>query len=90
WLVSCKCEVKIVAEVDVLEVIGEFDVSEEKMKLNASSDLVNKTEQLNETVDVNGFQIFPSQINFSLQPIHFKPSLCHVQHCNRCFIQIII
>ncbi|VVB04062.1 unnamed protein product [Arabis nemorensis] len=55
-------ELKIVAEIDVLEVIGELDVSEEaesstqplkKMKLNVSSV---------ESVDVSGFQVLPAQV----------------------------
>lgn len=42
-------ELKIVAEVDVLEVIGKLDVSEE-----------NST--ISETIDVYGFQLLPSQV----------------------------
>ncbi|ESQ46916.1 hypothetical protein EUTSA_v10028067mg [Eutrema salsugineum] len=52
---------RLCGKVDDLEVIGEFDVSDEaensaqplkKLKLNASSDLlINKKKQLNESVD---------------------------------------
>ncbi|VVB06151.1 unnamed protein product [Arabis nemorensis] len=65
---------KIVAPVNVLEVIGKLDVSEEseeatqplkKIKLEddsaVSSDLLNKTQKLNE---INGYTLLPSQINF--------------------------
>ncbi|XP_019099737.1 PREDICTED: MATH domain and coiled-coil domain-containing protein At3g58370-like [Camelina sativa] len=41
-------EVKIVVEIDVLEVIGKLDVSEE-------------TSPVMESIDVNGFQVLPSQ-----------------------------
>lgn len=44
-------ELKIVAEVDVLEVIGKLDVTEE-------------TSTIMETMDVNGFQLFPSQVRY--------------------------
>ncbi|XP_019094353.1 PREDICTED: MATH domain and coiled-coil domain-containing protein At1g31390-like [Camelina sativa] len=46
---SVKGEVKIVAEVGVLEVVGKSDVLEE-------------TSLLNESIDVNGFQVLPSQV----------------------------
>ncbi|CAF2059389.1 unnamed protein product [Brassica napus] len=41
-------ELKIVAEIEVLEVIGKLDVAEE-------------TSTMTETIDVNGFQLLPSQ-----------------------------
>lgn len=44
-----KGEVKIVVEVDVLELIGKSDVLEEISSVMA-------------TMDVNGFQVFPSQV----------------------------
>lgn len=44
-------EVKIFVKVDVLEVQGKSDVSEE-----SSSPIM-------ETIDVNGFQVLPSQVN---------------------------
>ncbi|ESQ46914.1 hypothetical protein EUTSA_v10028204mg [Eutrema salsugineum] len=62
-------KVEIVAEINVLKVIGKFDVEEaenstqplKKTKLNVSNDsLISKTELL--SVDFNGFQILPSQV----------------------------
>ncbi|XP_019099736.1 PREDICTED: MATH domain and coiled-coil domain-containing protein At3g58360-like, partial [Camelina sativa] len=44
-------ELKIVAEIEVLEVIGSLDVSEE-------------TSTIMETTDFNGFQLLPSQVGF--------------------------
>ncbi|KAG2258367.1 hypothetical protein Bca52824_077661 [Brassica carinata] len=70
-------ELKIVAEVNVLEVIGKSDDASEgseedvqpkkKTKMNdcgtGSSDLHNQETRVgNETVDVNGFQVSPSQV----------------------------
>ncbi|CAH2063700.1 unnamed protein product [Thlaspi arvense] len=43
--------VKIVAEVDVLEVVGKLDVSEETLSVK-------------ESIDVNEFQVLPSQVEF--------------------------
>lgn len=43
-------DLKIVVEIDVLEVIGKLDVTEE-------------TSTIIETMDVNGFQILPSQVS---------------------------
>ena len=42
-------ELKIVAEIEVIEVLGKFDVTEE-------------TSTITETMDVNGFQPLPSQV----------------------------
>ncbi|ESQ46913.1 hypothetical protein EUTSA_v10028288mg [Eutrema salsugineum] len=63
-----KTKSRLCGKVDVLEVIGEFYVSDEaensaqplkNLKLNASSDLlINKKKQLNESVDVEWVQIF--------------------------------
>ncbi|EOA25562.1 hypothetical protein CARUB_v10018906mg [Capsella rubella] len=44
-------ELRIVAEIEVLEVIGKLDVSEE-------------TSTIMETMDFNGFQLLPSQVEF--------------------------
>lgn len=68
-------ELKIVAEVDVIEVIGKLDVpgeSEEetqpmkKIKVDydhvESTDLINETPPVSELMDVNGFQVLPSQV----------------------------
>lgn len=69
-------ELKIVAEVNVLQVIGESDMSEgsqetnqrpmKKMKMEqyvtGSSDLHKETLVGNETVDVNGFQVSTLQV----------------------------
>ncbi|CAH8340238.1 unnamed protein product [Eruca vesicaria subsp. sativa] len=67
-------EIKIFVEVDVLKVIGKSDVSEESpevtqtLKRKKLSDgpvsihLNKETSSLNECVDVNGFQVLPSQV----------------------------
>ncbi|EOA25991.1 hypothetical protein CARUB_v10019380mg [Capsella rubella] len=66
-------EVKIVVEIDVLEVIGKLDVSEEsdqeanpplkRIKLDDDNDdLLNETSLTKESIDVNGFQVLPSQV----------------------------
>ncbi|KFK35043.1 hypothetical protein AALP_AA5G226800 [Arabis alpina] len=64
-------EVKIVAEVEVVKVVGELDVlleSQEvtrplkKFKLN--DDGVESKDLPKEMVDVNGFQVLPSQVEF--------------------------
>lgn len=69
-------ELKIVAEVNVLEVIGILDVSEEtkeystqplkKVKVDydsvASNDLLNGTPPVSELMDVNSFQVLPSMV----------------------------
>lgn len=66
-------ELKITAEIDVLEVIGKLDETEEAEETTQpplktrkqdnddvlSSDLLNKTQQLKE---VNGFLVLPSQV----------------------------
>ncbi|XP_023638650.1 MATH domain and coiled-coil domain-containing protein At3g44800 [Capsella rubella] len=63
-------EVKIIAEVDVLEVIGELDVSEEsheveplkRMRLNGDDGAVSShLDKETSLVDVNGFLVLPSQ-----------------------------
>ncbi|VVB06167.1 unnamed protein product [Arabis nemorensis] len=65
-------ELLIVAEVDVLEVIGPLDESKEasehlkKEKQGddgaESKDFLKKTPSVKESVDVNGFQVHPSQV----------------------------
>jgi len=68
-------EVKIVVEINDLEVIGKLDVSEEseetnqplkKIKLDdndaVSFDSLNETSPVKESIDVNGFQVLPSQV----------------------------
>ncbi|CAL9245920.1 unnamed protein product [Arabidopsis halleri] len=60
-------ELMIVANVEVVEVIGTLDESESlsKMKLDdgeKSSDSLNQTKQVKESIDVNGFQVLPSQV----------------------------
>ncbi|CAH2063705.1 unnamed protein product [Thlaspi arvense] len=69
-------EVKIVAEVEVLEVIGNVDQSQEspiqpmkRIKLEhdnngVSSDLLNYTPPVKEDIDDDVFQILPSQVEF--------------------------
>ncbi|XP_010427730.1 PREDICTED: MATH domain and coiled-coil domain-containing protein At3g58210-like [Camelina sativa] len=71
-------ELNIVAEVDVLEVIGILDVSLEfkestqllkKVKvdydsLKSNDLLLNETPPVSELMDINGFQLLPSQVDF--------------------------
>ncbi|VVB06139.1 unnamed protein product [Arabis nemorensis] len=70
-------EVKIVAEVEVLEVIGKLDVLEESEEANQSlkrikldydsADSINLHKEISpvmESIDVNGFQVLPSQVDF--------------------------
>lgn len=73
-----KDEGKILVEIDVLEVISKLDISEEsqevtqplkRIKLNdngdVSSPLHQETSSVNESyesIDVNGFQVLPSQV----------------------------
>ncbi|KAG7561301.1 MATH/TRAF domain [Arabidopsis thaliana x Arabidopsis arenosa] len=63
-------ELKIVAEVDVIEVIGKLDVSGESeeetqpmKKIKVDYDHV-ETPPVSELMDVNGFQVLPSQVAF--------------------------
>ncbi|KAL1201578.1 MATH domain and coiled-coil domain-containing protein [Cardamine amara subsp. amara] len=67
-------QVKIVAVVDVLEVIGKLDVTEESQETTKpqgemeetdgehSNDLLNEPSSAKESMDVNGFQVLPSQV----------------------------
>ena len=70
-------ELKIVAEVNVLEVIGKLDVPEESeeetqvtqpMKkvdydhVESNDLMINETPPVSELMDVNGFQVLPSQV----------------------------
>ncbi|CAH8269045.1 unnamed protein product [Arabidopsis lyrata] len=67
-------ELVIVADVQVLEVVGTVDESAEseeasepvsKMKVDdgaKSIDLLSQTQQVKESIDVNGFQVHPSQV----------------------------
>ncbi|CAH8267446.1 unnamed protein product [Arabidopsis lyrata] len=57
-------EVKIVAEVDVLQVIGKLDVSEDSQEVAQPLKrikLIDGGVSVNESIDVNGFQVLPSQ-----------------------------
>ncbi|EFH62085.1 hypothetical protein ARALYDRAFT_899445 [Arabidopsis lyrata subsp. lyrata] len=56
-------EVKIVVEVDVLQVIGKLDVSEESLEVNQPLNRIklNGDGVVTSSVDVNGFQVLPSQ-----------------------------
>ncbi|CAH8392508.1 unnamed protein product [Eruca vesicaria subsp. sativa] len=59
-------ELVIVAEVDVHEVIGTYDCSEESEDENASMSEVKPCDTLSQTqesIDVNGFKVLPSQVN---------------------------
>ena len=60
-------ELKIVAEVDVLQVTVASDASERSQEaayyVTGSSDLQKETRVGNETVDVNGFQVSTSQVS---------------------------
>ncbi|VVB04063.1 unnamed protein product [Arabis nemorensis] len=63
-------EVKIVVEVVAHEVIGTLGELEDSKLLSRieeshgakSNDLLNKTRQMSKSVDVNGFQVLPSQV----------------------------
>ncbi|XP_010516473.1 PREDICTED: MATH domain and coiled-coil domain-containing protein At3g58270-like [Camelina sativa] len=63
-------ELRIVAEVAVLEVIGKLDVTEECQettkalsKLEENDAVESKDSSVKEYVDVNGFRVFPSQVD---------------------------
>ncbi|VVB06148.1 unnamed protein product [Arabis nemorensis] len=80
-------QIKIVAEVDVLDVIGKLDVPEEaeeaiqpleNLKLNddniaVSSDLLKETPT--SWVDVNGFQVLSSQVDFARRVFEKHPEI---------------
>lgn len=55
-------EVKIVAEVEVLEVIGELDEPKEAAQPKREDGILVK----DEGIDVNGFQVLPSQVRCNL------------------------
>ncbi|XP_023638652.1 MATH domain and coiled-coil domain-containing protein At3g44790-like isoform X2 [Capsella rubella] len=61
-------EVKIVAEVDVLEVIGELDVLEASQEVTQPLKRVKLNEDdgasVKESINVNGFQVLPSQVEY--------------------------
>ncbi|CAL9222645.1 unnamed protein product [Arabidopsis halleri] len=59
-------EVKIVVEVDVLQVIGKLDVYEESPEVNQPLNRIklNGNGVVTSSVDVNGFQVLPSQAEF--------------------------
>lgn len=52
-------ELMIVAEVEVHQVVGTYDCSEESEEAYESFDILNETQ---EYIDVNGFQVLPSQV----------------------------
>ncbi|KAF3517947.1 hypothetical protein DY000_02061706 [Brassica cretica] len=60
-------ELKIVAEIEVLEVIGKLDVAEE-------------TSTMTETIDVNGFQLLPSQVEFVSHLFERHPEIASEFH----------
>ncbi|CAN7128657.1 unnamed protein product [Brassica rapa subsp. narinosa] len=81
-------ELKIVAEVYVLEVIGKLDEGgEESESVNMlegddgaeSNDLLEVS--VNESTDVNGFQVLPSQLNLQVNLLCIKKNLApyHVE-----------
>ncbi|WZZ52062.1 hypothetical protein YC2023_052169 [Brassica napus] len=55
-------ELKIVAEIEVIEVLGKFDVTEE-------------TSTITETMDVNGFQLLPSQMELVSRLLERHPDI---------------
>ncbi|KAJ4896132.1 TRAF-like family protein [Raphanus sativus] len=55
-------ELMIVAEVEVHQVVGTYDCSEESEEAYESFDILNETQ---EYIDVNGFQVLPSQVEFA-------------------------
>ncbi|CAH8269019.1 unnamed protein product [Arabidopsis lyrata] len=81
-------EVKIVVEVDVVEVIGKLEESEEatqplkKVKLEAfveSKDLLKETSSVKEEIiDVNGFHVLPSQVEFVSPVFERYPEIASV------------
>jgi len=61
-------EVKIVVEVDVLQVIGNLDVSEESLEVNQPMKRIKLNDDgasVKESIDVNGFLVLPSQVTSS-------------------------
>ncbi|ANM63713.1 TRAF-like family protein [Arabidopsis thaliana] len=52
-------EVTIVVKIDVYRVFGKIKRNDDGVK---SNDSVNKTQQVKETMDINGFQVLPSQV----------------------------
>ncbi|EOA23339.1 hypothetical protein CARUB_v10019412mg [Capsella rubella] len=62
--------VMIVAEVEVLQVVGTLDETEESVHSN--DDLLIKTQEVKESIDVNGFQVLPSQKNFQVKNQHLR------------------
>ena len=66
-------EVKIVVEVGVLEVVGK-------------SDVLVETPLVNETIDLNGFQVLPSQV----RPLLFFKSIVYLFVCRSLYKKLHI
>jgi len=61
-------EVKIVVEVDVLQVIGKLDVSEGSQEVTQPLKRIRLNDDgvsVKQSIDVNGFQVLPSQVTSS-------------------------
>lgn len=58
-------KVKIVVEVDVLQVVGGLDVSQEVTQPLKRIRLNDDGVSVKQSIDVNGFQVLPSQVTSS-------------------------
>ncbi|KAF2542806.1 hypothetical protein F2Q68_00030214 [Brassica cretica] len=98
-------ELKIVAEVDVLEVIGKLDVpdegGEESESVNMlegddgaeSNDLLELS--VNESTDVNGFQVLPSQVETMSRIFERHPDIASKfrpknEHLRTAYINVLL
>ncbi|CAL9245924.1 unnamed protein product [Arabidopsis halleri] len=101
-------EVKIVVEINDLEVIGKLDVSEEseeanqplkKIKLDdndaVSIDSLNEISLVKESIDVNGFQVLPSQVESVRRIFEKHPEIAvgfqvKNQHLRKTFMNFLV
>ncbi|CAN8279879.1 unnamed protein product [Cochlearia groenlandica] len=95
---------KIVADVDVLEVIGKLDVLEEATKSVSiveedegveSSDCLKKASSIKESIDVNGFQVLPSQVEYVKSIFERHPDIASEfrpknQHLKKAYINVLL
>ncbi|XP_010412847.1 PREDICTED: MATH domain and coiled-coil domain-containing protein At3g58340-like [Camelina sativa] len=84
--------VMIAAEIEVLEVIGTLDESEESVQ---SNDKVNKTQEVKESIDVNGFQVLPSQVESVRRIFEKHPDIAvgfqvKNQHLRKTFMNFLV
>ncbi|KAG7566150.1 TRAF-like [Arabidopsis suecica] len=89
-------QVMIVAEVEFHEVIGTLD---ESKKIIQSNDLLNKTQevaqQVKESIDVNGFQVLPSQVESVRRIFEKHPEIAvgfqvKNQHLRKTFMNFLV